>query len=339
MSLLEDIERHGDVLLRMVDSGIPVAAACELVGIKRGRGYAILRALGRGSGRRTVISAALREQVIAVFGESASINRAAIVCGVNHDTARRILVAAGQVPAAKATRGKAKAKARFGELVEAGWSITRAAREVGVNVRTGRDWHQGVRKVGNTRVHPDGLVVDYDTGTRYSTAMTRSAGVVISDRYLCLDERLAIADGLVNRLTLTAIAAGIGKNKSTVSREVRAHSIEGVYLPHQAHRDAATARARPKTSKLATDPVLRAQVEQRLRLKLSPEQICNRLVKDFPDDESMRVSHETIYQALYSRRAAASNARSSPRCGPAGPAANPNADPISASTGSSTRCS
>ncbi|HEU4948639.1 MAG TPA: IS30 family transposase [Kribbella sp.] len=129
--------------------------------------------------------------------------------------------------------------------------------------------------------------------------MTGPAGVVISDRYLCLDERLAIADGLINKLTLTAIAAGIGKHKSTISREVRAHSIEGLYLPHQAHRDAAAARARPKTSKLVTDPVLRGQVEQGLERKLSPEQISNRLVKDFPDDESMRVSHETIYQALY----------------------------------------
>jgi len=122
---------------------------------------------------------------------------------------------------------------------------------------------------------------------------------VISDRYLCLDERLAIADGLVNKHTLTAIAAGIGKNKSTVSREIRARSVEGVYLPHRAHRDAAVARARPKESKLVTNTALREQVEQRLELKLSPEQICHRLVKDFPDDESMRVSHETIYQALY----------------------------------------
>ena len=36
-----------------------------------------------------------------------------------------------------------------------------------------------------------------------------------------------------------------------------------------------------------------------LSRRLSPEQISHRLVKDFPDDESMRVSHETIYQALY----------------------------------------
>ncbi len=73
----------------------------------------------------------------------------------------------GWSTAAKAGYGKAQAKARFAELVEAGWSIARAAGEVGVNVRTGQDWRRGVRKVGNTRVHSDGLVVDYDTGTRY----------------------------------------------------------------------------------------------------------------------------------------------------------------------------
>ena len=299
MSFLEDFECHGGALVRMVDCGVAVAAACEALGIKRARGYEILRASGRGAGGRTVITDAVRERVVAVFDESASINRAASAGGVSHGAARRILVMAGLVPAATAVRGKAQARVRFGELIDAGWSVTRAAREVGVHPRTGLDWHHGVRKVNNTRVYPDGRVVDSDAGTRYLTSMTRSSDAVISDRYLSLDERLAIADGLVNKLTLTAIAAGIGKNKSTVCREVDAHSTAGVYLPHQAHRDAAVARARPKTSKLVTDPVLRAQVELGLEKKLSPEQICNRLVKDFPDDEGMRVSHETIYQALY----------------------------------------
>jgi IS30 family transposase len=299
MLFLEDLERHGDVLVRLVDSGVAVAAASGSLGISRGRGYEILRARGRGAGRRTVITAALREQVVAVFADSGSINRAAKASGLSHDAARRVLVTAGLVDAARAMRGKAQARARFTELVEAGWSVTRAAREVGVNPRTARDWRHGVRRVGNTRVYPDGTVVDYATGTRYITSMPRPADAVTSDRYLCLDQRLAIADGLINKLTLTAIAAGIGKHKSTVSREVRAHSIEGVYLPNQAHRDAAAARARPKSCKLVTDTALREQVEQGLERKLSPEQICNRLVTDFPDDESMRVSHETIYQALY----------------------------------------
>src|SRR5215471_1190612 len=97
MSFFEDLERHGDVLLRLVDAGVAVAAACESLGIGRGRGYEILRARGRSSGRRTVITAALREQVIAVFGESGSINRAAIASGLSHGAARRVLVGAGLV--------------------------------------------------------------------------------------------------------------------------------------------------------------------------------------------------------------------------------------------------
>ncbi|QUH06428.1 IS30 family transposase [Saccharopolyspora erythraea] len=185
------------------------------------------------------------------------------------------------------------------ELVEQGWSTTRAARKVGVHPRTGRDWRGGVRKTRNTRVYPNGVVVDSDAGTRYLTSMTRSADAVTSDRYLSLDERLVIADGLINKFTLTEIAAGLGRNKSTVSREVGAHSVEGVYLPHQAHRNAAANRVRPKASKLVMNTALREQVELGLERKLSPEQISNRLVRDFPDDESMRVSHETIYQALY----------------------------------------
>ena len=65
------------------------------------------------------------------------------------------------------------------------------------------------------------------------------------------------------------------------------------------HRGSCGDRARPKQSKLVTNQNLRQAVADGLSRRLSPEQISHRLVKDFPDDESMRVSHETIYQALY----------------------------------------
>ena len=129
--------------------------------------------------------------------------------------------------------------------------------------------------------------------------MGDAAAPEVSDRFLSLQDRLAIADGLQAGLTLTMIAAGIGKHTSTVSREVRGRSIDGLYLPYQADNAAAADRARPKQSKLVTNQTLRDAVEDGLSRRLSPEQISHRLVKDFPDDEGMRVSHETIYQALY----------------------------------------
>jgi IS30 family transposase len=287
-------------LVRLIDAGLSVSAAAAEVGMPRARAYRLWAGSGHRVGRpRTRITLEHRERAIEEFGRTGSINQAARAAGLSHSAARRILVAAGLVPAGPMARDKASARERFLQLREQGWSTARAAREVGVNERTGRDWARGIRKLGNTRVYPDGTVVAYRTATRYPSSMTSESQAVISDRYLSLDDRLAIADGLVNKMTLSLIAARIGKHKSTVSREVRERSVEGVYLPHQAHRDAKSARARPKASKLVTHAALRAAVEQGLERKLSPEQISHRLIKDHPDDESMRVSHETIYQALY----------------------------------------
>ena len=75
-------------------------------------------------------------------------------------------MAEGLVDEARRERDKAEDKRRFLELVGSGWSVRRAAREVGVNERTGRDWRDGIRKGRNTRIHPDGTVVDYTTGSR-----------------------------------------------------------------------------------------------------------------------------------------------------------------------------
>ncbi len=139
--------------------------------------------------------------------------------------------------------------------------------------------------------------MDYTNKTVYKQSVTSA---VISDRYLSLEDRVAIADGLIVKDSLRVIAARIGKHVSSVSREVRAYRGEdGRYLPYQADRAAVAARARPKQSKLVVNAVLRAAVEEGLARKLSPEQISHRLRRDHPDDESMRVSHETIYQALY----------------------------------------
>ena len=93
---------------------------------------------------------------------------------------------------------------------------------------------------------------------------------------------------------MTAIAERIGKSTSTVSREITNRSQAGLYLPITAHNAAAAARARPASSKLVTNLPLRQAVDSELAQRWSPEEISYRLIKDFPDNESMRVSHETI---------------------------------------------
>jgi IS30 family transposase len=157
------------------------------LGISGPRCYAILRATGHPMGasraRRGRVD---RERIVAVFTATGSIRAAAKASGIADSTARRVLVAEGLVDEARRPRNKVQAKRRFLELVDSGWSARRAAREVGVNERTGRDWRDGIRKGRNTRIHPDGTVVDYTTGSRYTSAVMTtqvdSAARPISDR-------------------------------------------------------------------------------------------------------------------------------------------------------------
>ncbi|GAA2195948.1 IS30 family transposase [Micromonospora lupini] len=118
-------------------------------------------------------------------------------------------------------------------------------------------------------------------------------------RFLTIAERELIADRRREGRSLRAIGRELGRPASTVKREVDARAVDGVYQPHRAQRVWAQSRSRPKQSKLAQDGPLREFVADKLRERWSPEQICHALVIEFPDDESMRVSPETIYQAIY----------------------------------------
>jgi transposase, IS30 family len=122
----------------------------------------------------------------------------------------------------------------------------------------------------------------------------------VSGRFLSVGEREEIAVGLAAGLSLTAIAAGLGRAVSTVSREVARNSRGPEHYRALAAEGQAQARAaRPKTAKLAGNDRLRGYVAQRLEERWSPEQVSVMLKRQFPDDREMRVSHETIYQSLY----------------------------------------
>ena len=173
------------------------------LGISHQRCYAVLRATGRPAGstragRRGVDPAV----VVAVFDATGSVNAAAKASGISHASARRVLVDKGLISNDRQPYGKPQARARFLELLELGWSASRAAREVGVHIRTARDWRDGIRKVGNTRTAPGRhghlfnvrLRAVHTAGDHH--APPASALPVIDSRYLSLPDRLAIADGL-----------------------------------------------------------------------------------------------------------------------------------------------
>jgi IS30 family transposase len=156
-----------------------------------------------------------------------------------------------------------------------------------------------------------------------------------SGRYLSFAEREELALLRAQDCGVCEIARQLGRSPSTISRELRrkAETRGGTlkYRATVAQWKAERAAKRPKTAKLAENERLRAYVQNRLAGAVtdaqgrpipgpnvpwrgrrhgrradrrwgtcwSPEQISRRLQIDFPDDKSMRISHEAIYQALY----------------------------------------
>jgi IS30 family transposase len=157
----------------------------------------------------------------------------------------------------------------------------------------------------------------------------------VSGRYLSFSEREDIALFRAQGLGVREIARRVGRSPSTISRELRRNASTRTwrleYKASIAQWHAERRAHRPKAAKLATNDRLRQYVQDRLSGNVydpdgravgppgpawkgrnkphrgdrrwvqgwSPEQISARLEVEFPDDESMRISHEAIYQALY----------------------------------------
>jgi IS30 family transposase len=120
-----------------------------------------------------------------------------------------------------------------------------------------------------------------------------------SQRVLSAAEREEISRGLKAGCSMREIARHLRRAPSSISREVRRHGGMGFYRAFNADERAWRRARRPKRCLLARDERLRQLVTQKLLIDWSPEQISWWLKKAYPADETMRVSHETIYRSLF----------------------------------------
>jgi len=120
-----------------------------------------------------------------------------------------------------------------------------------------------------------------------------------SETRLTLEEREEISRGIAAGMSIRKIAGELGRSPSTVSREIARNGGSRRYRAARADAAAWQRAERPKPCKLALNGRLRHRVALKLAQAWSPEQISGWLFKSFPDEETMHVSHETIYKTLY----------------------------------------
>jgi IS30 family transposase len=120
-----------------------------------------------------------------------------------------------------------------------------------------------------------------------------------SSRVLSLAEREEISRGLAQGESIRVIAGRLGRAPSTVSRETNRHGGPGKYRAARADDRAWDNATRPKKCLLAQHIPLQETVAQKLAQDWSPEQISGWLAAEYPGDQTMRVSPETIYRSLF----------------------------------------
>lgn len=113
------------------------------------------------------------------------------------------------------------------------------------------------------------------------------------------EERETISRELAAGRSFRSIGRLLKRDHTVISGEVKRNGGRSAYRAIPAQRQADENRARPKPRLLEKNTALHDAVNSGLEQKWSPKQISKRLREDFPDDDTMRVSHETIYESLY----------------------------------------
>ena len=179
-------------------------------------------------------------------------------------------------------------RTEFVDLVCAGMSVDAAAKRVGASGASGTAWWAQSGQM-TVNMGPVGGLADPAPSPEGPGGRTLSEA-----------ERGMIQMGRRSGLSYAEIGEAIGRDKSVVWREVnRNRSQDGVYYASVAHTRSHQARRRPKPLKLVENEALCTVIEFCMDEGWSPKLISLMLAVTFPNDQTMQVSHETIYQALY----------------------------------------
>ncbi|OMC08480.1 integrase, partial [Mycolicibacter heraklionensis] len=301
-----------DEFFRLLDKGGTVRAAARAVGVHQDAGYNWVRNSGLTMQRATPrkYTAEDKAEFFARLAQNPNVSAVARELGFTRITCYSWAYKAG-IRTSEARKVNPR-KEEFLRLRAQGLTRAQARARVGADARSATDWDKGITIINRGRVYPDGRVVRYPDPTLNAVnAVRRMRAIggsvdlnkvekVIDARYLSLLEREQIKDLHREGCSIRRIAAELQRAPSTISRELRRNTVSTHgYLPHTAHRLSVARRARRREAKLIANPELRAYVQAKLKKKWSPQQISNRLVRDFPTTPEMRVCAETIYQAIY----------------------------------------
>ena len=148
-----------------------------------------------------------------------------------------------------------------------------------------------------------GRLFDRDSSSIYPL-LARTGGIrpparVRSRRALTLCDREEISRGLRAKVSLRSIARALKRSASTISREVRRNGGARQYRAAPSDAAAWDRALRPKPCKLEGNVYLCRAISAKLKRNWSPQQIAGWLMREHPDDEGKRISHETIYRSLF----------------------------------------
>jgi len=140
--------------------------------------------------------------------------------------------------------------------------------------------------------------------TSIHNILSKTGGIRPAERRRCstaltLAEREEISRALTAGQSMRSIAALLARAPSTISREIGRNGGRDGYRAFLADQAAWTRALRPKPCKLVMNRPLAGVVSELLRMRWSPEQIAGWLKHTYPNDQSLHVSHETIYRSLF----------------------------------------